>query len=90
MLPPLEDVLDGDQSLEHALGIHHRQLLDPVPGQNPLGLVQVGADRSGDQLLLGHRVADRLVEVALELEIAVGDDADQPALPVHDRARRRS
>ncbi len=34
---------------------------------------------------LRHRLADRLVEIALELQIAVGDDADEPALSVHDR-----
>ena len=90
MLAALEDVLDRDEPLEHALGVHHRQLLDPMPGQDPLGLVQPGADRRGDQLLLGHRLADRLVEVALELEIAVGDDADQPALRRPRSARPRS
>ena len=52
MLAALEDVLDGDQALEHALGVHDRQLLDPVLGQDPLGLVEAGADRRGDQLLL--------------------------------------
>ncbi len=30
MLPPLEDVPDRDESLQHALAIHDRQLLDPV------------------------------------------------------------
>ena len=88
VLPPLEDVLDGDEPLEHAARVHHRQLLDPVLGQDPLGVVEAGADRGGDQVLPGHGLADRLVEVALELEIAVGDDADEPALAVHDRHAR--
>jgi hypothetical protein len=85
MLAALEDVLHGDQALENAIGVHHRQLLDPVLRQDPLGVVEAGADRRGDEPILGHRVADRLLEIALELEIAVGDDADQPSLSVHDR-----
>ena len=84
VLAPLEDVLDGDQTLEDSLRVDHRQLLDPMLGQDPLGVVQAGAHRRGDQLVLGHRLADRLIEVALELEVAVGDDADQPSLAVHD------
>ena len=90
ILPPLEDVLNGDEPLEHALGVHHRQLLDPVTGQDPLRLLQAGADRGRDQLVLGHHLAERLVEVALELEVAVGNDPDQPALAVDDRNARRS
>ena len=39
------------------------------------------------RLVLRHRLADRLVEVALELEIAVGDDADR-AGPVRPRSAR--
>ncbi len=45
-------------------------------------------DGRGDQLVLGHRLADRLVEVPLELQVAVGDDADQPPLAIHDRHAR--
>jgi hypothetical protein len=71
MLAALEDVLDRDESLEHAVGVHHRQLLDPVLRQDPLGIVEAGADRRGDQVLRGHGGTNRLVEIALELEIAV-------------------
>ena len=44
----------------------------------------------GDQVVLGHRLADRLRQVALELEVAVGHDPDEAALGVHDRHARRS
>ena len=40
MLAPLEDVLDRDEPLEHALRVDHRQLLDPVLRQDPLRLVE--------------------------------------------------
>ena len=89
-LRALEDVLDGDEAAQHAFGVHHRKLLDPVPGQDPLRLLERGAHRRRDELLLRHRLVDRLIEIALELEVAVGDDADQPALAVDDRARPRS
>jgi len=54
-------------------------------GEDLFGLVEVGADGRRHQLLFGHRLADRPVELALELQVAVGDDADEPPLPVHDR-----
>jgi hypothetical protein len=85
MLAPLEDVLDGDQAAQHAFGVHHRQLLDPVPRQDPLRLFQRGAHRCRDEIGLGHGLVNRPVELALELEVAVGDDADQAA-----RCRPRS
>src|SRR2546425_4922321 len=40
--------------------------------------------RRRDEPVLRHRLADRPVERALELEVAVGDDPDQPPRVVHD------
>jgi hypothetical protein len=85
ILSALENVLDRDQSPEHTLLVHHGKLLDPVLGQNPFRLVEPGANRCGDQLVLGHHLADRLIEIPLELEIAIGDDADQLPRGIHDR-----
>ena len=90
VLAALEDVLDGDEAPEHALGIHHRKLLDPVLGQDALGVIQTGADRRGHQVVLRHRLLDRLLEVPLELQVAVGDDADEPARSRPRWARPRS
>ena len=36
-------------------------------------------------ILLGHDVADRIVELLLEAHVAAGDDADQVAVAVDDR-----
>jgi hypothetical protein len=72
-------------STENPPGVDDRQLFDPVPGQDPLRLLERRADRRGDELVLGHRLVDRLIEVPLELEVPVGDDADETALRVHDR-----
>jgi len=85
VLPPLEDVLDRDQALQHATLIHHRQLLDAMLSEQPFRFFERRPDRSGDEALLGHRLADRSVQLALELQIAVRDDADELPRAVHDR-----
>ncbi len=85
ILPALEDVLYRYQSLEITGTIDHRQLLDLVPMQHTLGFLQRCAHRYGDQLVAGHHLADRSIEVGLELQVAVGDDADQPAILLDDR-----
>src|SRR5438552_13637402 len=86
--PALEDVLDGDQTLEDAFVVHDRELLDAVLGEDPLRFVEPRADWRGHQTVLGHRVADRAVQLALELQVAVGDDAHQAPGVVHDRDAR--
>ena len=48
---PLLDVLDRDQALEPPVVVDDRQLLDLVPVQDLLGLVERGADRRRDEVL---------------------------------------
>src|SRR5947208_33821 len=88
MPPALEDVLDGDQALEDATLVHDRQLLDAVLGEDPLRIVETRAHRCGHQAILGHRVADRTIQLALELQVAVGDDAHEAPGVVYDRDAR--
>src|SRR5438128_1321210 len=57
----------------------------PTPTLTASAPRSTSAAARGHQLVLGHRLADRPVELALELQIAVGDDADQLAVRVHDR-----
>src|SRR5207253_2575813 len=59
--------------------------LDAVLGEDPLRLLERRADGRRDEALLRHRGANRAVELALELEIAIGDDADQAPRVVHYR-----
>ena len=87
-LAALVNVLDRDQTAQHALRVHDGQLLDAVLAENLLGLVERRAHRRGDEILLRHRVVQRPVEAALELQIAIGDDADELARRVHDRHAR--
>src|SRR6266550_1544427 len=86
--PALEDVFDGDETLEDTVLVHHRKLLDAVLAEDPLRFVQGGAHRRGHQAVFRHRVADRAVELALELQVAVGDDTHQAPCVVHDRHPR--
>src|SRR6266576_911789 len=53
-----------------------------------LRFVEPRAHGRGHQTVLGHRVADRAVQLALELQVAVGDDAHQAPGVVHDRDAR--
>ena len=83
----LLDVLDGDEAPQLAAGIDDQQLLDAVGVQQLLGFFQAGPLGHGDELL-GHHGADRLLQVALEADVAVGDDADRAPVGGHHRQAR--
>ena len=59
VLVGLDEVLQGDQSLEPALLVDQRQLLDLVLGQQLHRVAAADPDRTGDQRHLGHHVADQ-------------------------------
>jgi hypothetical protein len=70
------------------LAVDHQQLLDPVLVELGLGLLERRPLGYRDQVLLGHEVGDRLVEVGLEAQVPVGEDALQvPLLVGHRHAR---
>src|SRR6266545_3676199 len=87
ILAALEDVLDGDETLENPVRVHHGELLDAVLGEDLLGLVERGADGRRDQAVLRHRVADHprlaalhavhLRDLAVDRHVLV-DHADPP------------
>jgi hypothetical protein len=83
MLGCLQNVLDGDQPLELEAIVDHQHALEPVLMHERLGVLELGALGDGDQLVaFGHDRGDRLVEVGLEPQVAIGDDADD--LPAVD------
>src|SRR5437763_1134516 len=82
---PFEDVFDGDEAPQDALLVDDRQHLDAVLRENALRLVERRPDRGGDQTLFRHRRPNGAVQLALELEVAIGDDADQAPRVVHHR-----
>ncbi len=76
----LLDVLDRDQPLERPVRVHHRELLDAVAVEDVARLLERGADRRGDQPLAGHDLVGAPLHAVLEAQVAVGEDADQPAV----------
>jgi hypothetical protein len=54
----LLDVLDGDQSREPTVRVDDRQLLDLVPAQDLLGLVQRRSRRCRDEVTRSHQRGD--------------------------------
>ena len=68
--------------------VDQRQLLDLVLAQQRDRVVAGDADRAGDQRHRGHDLADlggRPLGDRDEAHVAVGDDAEQPAVGVDDR-----
>jgi hypothetical protein len=45
--------------------------------QDFFGFVEGRAYRNGDEIILGHHRADRLIEIAFETQIAIGENADE-------------
>ena len=76
----LLNVLDRDQALEDVLVIHDQQLFHAVLVQNLFRFLQRGAHGHGDQVVLGHDLADRNIEAGLKAQIAIGENADQFAV----------
>ena len=88
VLDPLADVLDRDQAAQPPVGVDDRQLLDPVPVQDRVRLVERRPDRCGDEVPARHQLGDRLARVGLEAQVAVGEDADEHVTAVGDRDPR--
>ena len=79
-LDPLLDVLDRDQALEPAVRVDDRQLLDLVPVQDLVRLVERRPDRRGDEVRASSSAPRRAgATFDLEAEVAVGEDADEHA-----------
>ena len=83
----LLDVLDGDQADQPVVVVDDQQLLDPVLMQQPPGLLARHALAHGDQPLVGHQLAHRRLASVREADVAVGQDADQPAVAASTTGR---
>ena len=76
----LLDVLDGDQATQGEVIVDHQHLFDAVAVQQLQHFIRRGAFLDRDQaILLGHDVADRIVQLGLEAHVAMGHDAGQQA-----------
>ena len=98
VLGRFQDVLDGDEPAELHCLVDDQHALETMPVHQLLGELEVRAFRHRDELVpLGHDVGNGLVEVRLEPEVAVGDDAHdlaslddrQPREPVRALQRHR-
>ena len=65
--------------------VHYGQLLYLVLLQNLCGGGQVGLLVCRDEIILGHHVVDRLVQMALEAQVAVRHDAHEMIALVNNR-----
>ena len=84
VLYALLDILDRDKSLEETVLVNQRELLDLVLSEDLLSLLEISADRSGNEVILCHYLADLLVVIGDEAEVAVSEDTDQLAV-LNDR-----
>jgi len=81
----LGNVLIGNQPHQTAPVVHDGQLLDFVVEQHLGSVLQLGLAGRNQSVAGGHDLADGTLHVALETQVAVGDDADEPAVAVDDR-----
>ena len=84
-LPTLVNILDGNETLEQKVFIDDGQFLDAMSTQDLLGLIERCANRRGNEIVGRHHVAQRTVEIALKLQITVGKNTHQHAIPVDNR-----
>ena len=76
MLARFQDVLHGDQPAQLEVAVHHQHALETVTVHERHGLVAGRTLAHRHQTIARrHDVANRLVEIGLEPEVAVGDDA---------------
>ena len=73
-----KDVLYRHQAAQFECIVHHQHALDAVLVHQVAGLFQAGVFLDGDEAFMrSHDVLDRLIQIAFEAQVAVGDDPDQ-------------
>ena len=88
VLVGLDEVLEGDQTLEAAPRVDYGQLLDLVLRQERQGLIIGDADGGRHQGHPRHHLMDRTGRIILETQVAIGDDAEQHPVVINDRQAR--
>ncbi len=92
-------IFNGDKTFEIALFVDYGQFFYAVLAQNLGCLIERCADGRSYELIFGHDVLDRLIEIGLEPQIAIGKYSDELAffgdrharnlVLVHERERVR-
>ena len=62
----LLDVFYRNQALQIEIRIHHQKLFDTMPLQDFLRFFQRCAHWNGNEIVLGHNSADRLIQIPLK------------------------
>ncbi len=83
-LPPLLDILEGNQATEQAVVVDNRELFNLMLLQNLLGPIEVRPDGCGDEAILRHHRVQLDPTIRLEAEVTVRDDAGQAPVAVDD------
>ena len=81
----LLDVLDRDQALQVVFIVHYQQFFHAMLVQNFFRLFERRPHRYGDQVFLGHHLADGDIKAGFKAQIAIGQNADQLAIFQRDR-----
>ena len=81
----LRDVFIGNQTYEFACVVKNRKLLNLVLLQYLCSGLEVCLDMCCNKVLACHHIIYGAVDVLLEAEVTVGDDADQMTLIVNNR-----
>ena len=78
------DVAHGHQPGQLAAAVYQQELLDLGGVEDALGVIQRGLRVGGDQVFLGHHVADGQLPGLEELQIPPGDDAHHAPVVLDD------
>ncbi len=79
----LFDVFDRDQTFELEALVHDQKLFDAMLVQQLFCSVEIDAGLHRHQVFLGHDLGYRTIVALFETQIAIGEDADQPAILCH-------
>ena len=85
MILHLRDILISNKPHQMAFVVDHGELFDLAVEQHLRGVGQFGAMRRDEAVAGGHHLLDTARHVALEPQVAVGDDTDQLPIRIHDR-----
>src|SRR5580704_14297908 len=71
------DVFDGDEAFEVEVLIDDEKFFDTMLLQDFFGLIEGGANRNGDEIVLGHHLANELAVIFFEAQVAIGENAGE-------------
>ena len=73
----LHDVFDGNQTLQLVVFVHHQQFFDAVFVECFLGLLHGNSLAHRDQIVLGHQLRNRKIQIGFKSQITVGENTQQ-------------